>query len=189
MPLLRVWPAMLAVALTACATVPPTPPERSYGGRFVATAISGQQRDSVSGRFNIEIRGNQQLIDLATPVGTTLARIEIEPGRARVTDGKMQGLTGPNADELVAQALGWQLPIAGLPYWLEGRPDPARASQLRRMSDGATEIEQDGWNILISETAEATGRPRRLQLDRQAAAGNEPKVSVRLVVDTPDAAP
>jgi len=179
---------MLAVLVAACASVPPSPPERSFAGRFVATAINREQHDSVSGRFYVEIRGNQQSIDLATPVGTTLARIEIEPGRARVTDGKMQGLTGPNADELVEQALGWKLPIAGLPYWLEGRPDPARPSQIRRMSDGATELEQDGWNIRITETIDASGRPRRLQLDRDTPTGG-PKLSVRLAIDTSDAAP
>ena len=188
MPLSRACLAMLSCLVAACATVPPSPPDRSFAGRFVATAVAGEQRDSVSGRFYVDIRGSQQSIDLATPVGTTLARIEIEPGRARVTDGKMQGLTGPNADELVEQALGWRLPISGLPYWLEGRPDPARSSQLRRMSDGATEIEQDGWNILISETVGATGRPRRLQLDRDTSTGR-PKLSVRLVLDTPDNAP
>jgi outer membrane lipoprotein LolB len=180
--------AMLTCVVAACATVPASPPDRSFAGRFVATAVSGEHRDSVSGRFYIEIRGNQQSIDLATPVGTTLARIEIEPGRARVTDGKMQGLTGPNADELVEQALGWRLPISGLPYWLEGRADPARSSQVGRMSDGATEIEQDGWNIRVSETVEVTGHPRRLQLDRDPSPGG-PKLSVRLVIDTRDTAP
>jgi outer membrane lipoprotein LolB len=187
MALSRACLAMLTLVVAACATVPQTPPERSYAGRFVVTAVAGEQRDSASGRFYVEIRGNQQSIDLSTVVGTTLARIEIEPGRARVTDGKLQGLTGPNADELVEQAIGWKLPISGLPYWLEGRPDPARSSQLRRTSDGATEIEQDGWNIRISETAQTTGRPRRLQLDRDTSGG--PKLSLRLVIDAPDNAP
>ena len=124
MPPLRAWVAMLVIALGACATTPPSAPERSYAGRFSAMAVSGERRDSVSGRFLIEIRGQQQLIELATPVGTTLARIEIEPGRATVTDGKLLGVSGPNADELVEQALGWRLPVAGLSHWLEGPPRP-----------------------------------------------------------------
>ncbi|HTN47923.1 MAG TPA: outer membrane lipoprotein LolB [Burkholderiaceae bacterium] len=181
MPLLRGCAALLVLALAGCASAPRAPPERSYSGRFVAAATSGEQRNSVSGLFIVEIRGSQQLIELATPVGTTLARIEIEPGRARVTDGKLQGLSGPNADGLVEQALGWPLPIGGLPYWLEGRPDPGRGGDLVRGADGGRQIEQDGWVIRISETSEA-GRPRRLQLDRPADR-DQPAVSLRLIVD------
>ena len=177
--------AIIAIALSACATTPRSAPERSYAGRFVATADSGERRDSVSGRFLIEIRGQQQLIELATPVGTTLARIEIEPGHATVTDGKLQGISGPDADELLQQALGWRLPVTGLSHWLEGQPDPARKASISREGERISEIRQDGWIIRITEVSGPAQRPRRLQFDRAASAA-EPGVSVRLIIESPD---
>lgn len=177
--------AIIAIALSACATTPRSAPERSYAGRFVATADSGERRDSVSGRFLIEIRGQQQLIELATPVGTTLARIEIEPGHATVTDGKLQGISGPDADELLQQALGWRLPVTGLSHWLEGQADPARKASISREGERISEIRQDGWIIRITEVSGPAQRPRRLQFDRAASAA-EPGVSVRLIIESAD---
>ena len=180
----RPWIALLALALGACATPPTAPPERTYAGRFAAIAVNGAQRDSVSGRFTIEVRGERRTIDLATPVGTTIARIEIEPGRASATGPQLQTVTGPNADELVERLLGWSLPVAGLVDWINGRPVPERPAKTRRDGDRISEIEQDGWTIRISEYSPTTARPSRLVMDR-APTATDPAVSVRVIVDDP----
>lgn len=173
---------VLALALSACAT--PAPPERSTSGRFAAIAELGERRESVSGRFTVEVRGALQSIELATPVGTTVARIEIEPGRASATGPQMQTTTGPDADDLVLRATGWRLPVAGLPDWIEGRPAPQRPARTEREGNRISLIEQDGWTIRIQEVSATTERPRRLLLERP---GNsiDPAVSVRLIVDEP----
>jgi len=181
----RLWLAGLAltVALAGCATTPP-PVERSYNGRFSAQAQGNGRPSSVSGRFTVEVRGTQQVIDLATPVGTTLARIEIEPGRATATGPEMQMASGPDADQLIERLLGWRLPVSGLADWLEGRPEPSRPARTQMGGERISRIEQDGWTILIEEYSTVTNRPRRLQLDRPMLNG-EPAVSVRLIVDDP----
>lgn len=177
--------AAAALVLGACAT-PTTAPERTFAGRFAATSVDGERRDSVSGRFSIEVRGTRQTIDLATPIGTTIARIEIEPGRASATGPQMQTATGPDADELVERLLGWRLPVAGLSDWIDGRPVPARPARTQRNGDRITEIEQDGWIIRIAEYSSITARPRQLVMERPPA-GLAPALSVRLIVD--DTAP
>jgi len=181
----RPWlPALaLALAVAGCATAP-VPAERSYAGRFFAIAQGDGRPSSVSGRFTVEVRGSRQLIDLATPVGTTVARIEIEPGRATAVGPQLQTATGPNADELIEQLLGWRLPVSGLADWLEGRPEPSRPARTERSGDRISVIEQDGWTIRIDEYSAATNRPSRLALDRPVA-GHQPSVSVRLIVDDP----
>jgi outer membrane lipoprotein LolB len=181
----RTWlVALIALVLAACAT-PSVPPERAYSGRFSATAVdASRQNSSVSGRFTVEVRGNRQLIDLATPVGTTVARIEIEPGSAQATGPQLQTVTGPDADELVERLLGWRLPVTGLADWLEGRPEPTRPARTQMSGERLSTIEQDGWTIHIDEYSTATNRPRRLSLERPMA-GREPAVSVRLIVDDP----
>lgn len=174
---------VLTALLAACATVV-TPPDRSYAGRFSATAILGEQRESVAGRFNLEVRGARQTLDLATPLGTTLARIDVEPGNARATGSQMQELRGPDAEALTEQLLGWRLPVGGLADWIEGRPAPGRAARVERDGARIVLIEQDGWTIHLPESLETVARPRRLLLER-AAAPNTPAVSVRLIVDEP----
>jgi outer membrane lipoprotein LolB len=181
------WHAPLAfvitLALGACAT-PTVVPERAHSGRFVATAEQGDQRSSVSGRFTIEVRADQQLIELASPIGTTMARVEISPGRASATGPQMQTETGPDADVLVTRLFGWRLPVRGLADWIDGRPDPSRPARVERDGDRITRIDQDGWTIRIAEIFPASSRPRLLLMDRPPSAG-DPAVSVRLVVDDP----
>lgn len=177
--------ALAVVALvTACATPTLAPPDRSYSGRFSATTTAGEKRENVSGRFNLEIRGSQQVLELASPLGTTVARIEVGPGGARATGAQMQDVRGPNADVLTEQLLGWPLPVSGLADWIEGRPVPDRVARVEREAGHVVLIEQDDWTIRLSEPFESAARPRRLVLER-AAASNAPAVTLRLVVDEP----
>ncbi len=180
---LRAALAALALWLSACAT-PAPPPERVYSGRFAATAANGERRDSVSGRFTLEVRGARQTIDLATPVGTTVARIEIEPGQATATGPQLQTVSGPDADRLVEDLIGWRLPVAGLADWIDGRPSPVRPSSTQREGGRVSEIVQDGWTIRYAEYSSVTQRPRRLLLER-APVDAGPALSVRLIVDEP----
>lgn len=171
----------LALGLMGCAVAPPAL-ERAYSGRFVAMAQANGRPSSASGRFTVEVRGPLRVIDLATPVGTTVARIEIEPGRATATGPQMQTASGPDADELVERLLGWRLPVSGLADWLEGRPEPTRAARTVKEDGRISTIEQDGWTIRIEAHSAVTGKPSRLSLDRPMVDG-QPAVSVRLVVD------
>lgn len=172
--------AACALLLAACASTPP--PERIYSGRFAATAERGAERQSVSGRFTVAVQGPRQVLELATPVGTTVARVQIEPGRATATGPGQLSISGTDADALIEQTLGWRLPVAGLADWLAGRPDPARPSTWLAPD---RRFEQDGWTVSIEERA-AAGTPRRLLLERPQRAA-EPAVTVRLIVDDPSA--
>ena len=181
----------LAVALTsalllaACATTPSvSSADRAYTGRFAVTTAFGEKRENISGRFNFEVRGPQQVLELASPLGTTVARIEIEPGSARATGAGMQEVRGADADALTEQLLGWRLPVSGLADWIEGRPVAQRAARLQRDGDRVVLIEQDGWEIRLSEYFEGLSRPRRLALERPAAP-DAPSVLLRLIVDEP----
>jgi len=182
--------ALLLASLTllsACATPARAPADRAYTGRFAVTTTSAEQRENVSGRFGLEIRGLQQILELSSPLGTTVARIEIEPGGARATGAQMQEVRGASADALTEKLLGWPLPVSGLADWIEGRPAPSRVARLEREGGRIVLLEQDGWTIHVPEYFEvigATDRPRRLVLERPAAASS-PSVVLRLIVDDP----
>ena len=175
---------VLTLVLSACATAPAVAPDRLHAGRFVASTTQGSERSSVSGRYSIEVRGSNQIIELGSPIGTTLARFEIVPGRATVTGPQLQTETGADADALVERMFGWRLPVRGLADWVDGRPDPGRPARVTRDGDRITEIEQDGWVIRITEFFASGQRPRLLLMER-ASAGPNPAVSVRIVVDDP----
>lgn len=178
---------MLSVILVAgCATTPETASDRLYTGRFSAVAVHGDKRESVSGRFSVEVRGDRQRVDLATPLGTTVARIEIGPEGANASGPGMQDARGPDADALAEQLLGWRLPVSGLPDWIEGRPVPTRPAVVGHDAARLVLIEQDGWTVRIAETFTASGRPRLIVLER-AASPLAPGVILRLVVDDPAA--
>lgn len=172
------------VLLGACATPYRTPADRAHSGRFAVTTALGEQRESVSGRFSLEVRGPQQILELASPLGTTVARIEIEPGGARATGARLQEIRGADADALTEQLLGWPLPVSGLADWIEGRPVPQRVARIERDGGRIVLLEQDGWTIRLPEYFESAARPRRLVLERPAAA-NTPSVILRLIVDEP----
>jgi len=181
----RVFALLAFVALvSACATTPPSPADRSYTGRFSATTSLGEQRESASGRFSLEIRGQQQVLELSSPLGTTVARIEIEPGAARATGAQMREVHGPDADAITEQLLGWPLPVSGLTDWIEGRPTPQGRARVERDAGRVTLIEQDGWTIRFPEYSDSTARPRRLVLERGALV-RVPSVTLRLVLDEP----
>ena len=173
--------------LTACATPARSPSDRAYTGRFAVTTAQAEQRENASGRFGLEIRGLQQVLELSSPLGTTVARIEIEPGGARATGARMQEVRGVDADALTEQLLGWPLPVSGLADWIEGRPVASRVARIEREGGRIVLLEQDGWTIRLSEYFEvvgATERPRRLVLERPASA-KAPSVVLRLIVDEP----
>jgi outer membrane lipoprotein LolB len=175
---------LFAVLIAGCATAPETSPDRAYTGRFSALATQGDKRESVSGRFSVEVRGDRQRIDLSTPLGTTVARIEVGPEGARASGPGMQEARGSDADALAEQLLGWRLPVSGLPDWIEGRPVPSRPARMERDGSRPVLIEQDGWTVRIAETFATSGRPRLIVLER-AAAPVAPGVVLRLVVDDP----
>jgi len=178
--------ALFTVVLAGCAAAPATTPDRIHTGRFSAIATLGDKRDSVSGRFSVEVRGDRQRVDLATPLGTTVARIEVGPDGASASGPGMPEARGPDADALAEQLLGWRLPVSGLPDWIDGRPVPSRPARVERDGNRPTLIEQDGWTVRIAETFAASDRPRLIVLER-AASPLAPGVVLRLVVDDPAA--
>ena len=177
---------LIAAVLAGCATAPATPPDRLYTGRFSAVATKADRRETISGRFSLEVRGDRQRIDLATPLGTTVARIEVGPDGASARGPGMQETRGSDADALAEQLLGWRLPVSGLPDWIEGRPAASRPARVERDGNRPVLIEQDGWTVRLAETFEPSGRPRLVVLER-AATPFAPGVVLRLVVDDPAA--
>jgi outer membrane lipoprotein LolB len=207
---MRAGLAALAAAalLAACAGLPTGPaPERVHSGRFSLTADNGTQRENVAGRFTLAVLRGALTLDLATPLGTTLASLHSDARGAVLTvaeaaaagDGPdappaqrgPRELRGPDAEALALDTLGWTLPFGGIRDWILGRPAPGQP--VRQAS--AEGFEQDGWTIRVLERFEGSALPRRLLFERaaQAPASGSPRpapaITLRLVLDAPVASP
>lgn len=182
----------LVAGLAGCATLPaPTDSDRVHAGRFAATTTLDGKRENTTGRFQLRVDRERLLLDLASPIGTTLARIESGPAgvvlRTPGDDGRE--VRSRDAEALAQEVLGWPLPVAGIGDWIEGRPVPSRPSRPQAGADGTTGFEQDGWTIAIAERFDS-GAPRRVVMTRpaqSAAAGAPaaPAITLRLVLDEP----
>lgn len=164
-------------------------PLRSYSGRFALTATAADQKENVSGRFALAVHRKGITLDLVSPLGNTLARVQTENGAATLTapqaDGTLRTVHGSSAEALAEQILGWTLPVSGLPAWIEGRPVDDRPSMVEPQGGGpAQTIYQDGWTIRILDRFEGSTVPRLLDIQRPAA-GAAPAVQLRTVVEAP----
>jgi outer membrane lipoprotein LolB len=184
--------ALVATALwvAACTTLPAVSEgERVHAGRFAATTTLDGRSENTTGRFTLTVGADRLVVDLASAIGTTLARIESGPEGAvlRAAGNGASEVRGRDAAALAEQVLGWPMPVAGIGHWIVGRPDPRRPSRAITDTEGVTAFEQDGWRIEIAEQFE-NGSPRRLVMTRPARAGTTiapaaPAVTLRIVLD------
>jgi outer membrane lipoprotein LolB len=178
---------VIAATLAACASSPPARGVRQvHQGRFSATFNLSGRTENNTGRFALAIYGDGLTLDLASPLGNSVARIETSPGRAKMSyvdaNGNPQTAQGTNADDLAQKILGWRVPMSGIRDWIDGRPDPARPST--SLSDGG--FEQGGWTVRVLERFAADGAPRLLAFERPATP-DSPAVNLRLVLEEPSA--
>ncbi len=127
---------------------------------------------------------------LLSPLGQTLAQIQLNPDGASLTTSEHQSYHAANVESLTEQVLGWHLPLEGLQYWVQGVNSPVTASEIDLDIDGrAVAIRQDGWDIDYSsyfpaqavhvtqtQSGAQAGRPRLLRLKRG-------DLQIKLVVD------
>lgn len=191
---LRVWTragqclaaglALLAVA--ACTTIPrPTgdiaADAFARGGRFAITATEADgAQQAVQGGFIWRDDGTRYRLDLTTPLGSTEARVEGQPGTAMLTRANGTSLQAADPDTLAEDALGSPVPVSGLRDWLRGNPGQPAPTDLQNDAQGRpTAFSQRGWQARLSRY-DAQG-PQLLVLERQEAGR---RIVVRLVVDT-----
>ena len=149
-------------------------------GRFAITSeYFGQAPDAVQGGFVWIQSGRAQQLDLADPLGSTLARVDIQPGSARLVRANGSVELAQDPDALLAKALGSTVPVSGLVYWLKGQVGPVPAQVTERDDQGRPlSFVQDGWRVQLSRYDDQG--PMLLRMNRSQA---NRSISVRLVVD------
>ena len=153
----------------------------AYHGRF---AVRYDDRlgnpQNVYGNFDWQEHGDDVSLELRSPLGQTLAVVKSTP-RASL-DPNRPTQYAPDVGDLMQKTLGFELPLAGLRYWLLPTAAPATPAQtVRDPADGTRvkQIRQDGWTIdyLAYADAPATG-VKRVNLVRAT-----PPLDIKLVLD------
>lgn len=132
---------VLAVLLSACASVPDATPVLS--GRLavsVAASVTGPAR-GFNAAFDLKGDGQTGRLDLSTPLGPRLGTATWTPGEAVLDDGR--GLRRyPDLSALAQDLLGEPLPLQALPDWLRGLPWAGAAH-----TQGEAGFSQLGWSL------------------------------------------
>jgi outer membrane lipoprotein LolB len=177
-----------ALALTACAGLPPErpvstvifPPTRaSFEAAGRLSVRHGA--DALTANFRWRHDGDRDELDLVSPLGQTVARLSGGRGgvELRTADGRIA--TGADWAALTTRSLDWSLPVDGLAFWIQGAPRPGAPFESELSPDGTPSVmRQDGWTIVYQSFApDAAGvaRPTRMML-------SYPGIELRLAVDS-----
>ncbi len=162
--------------LAGCASPPLAPPASTSfacNGRFSVRyqEIKGVQSRArnIYGRFAWRDDGKAVTLRLLSPLGQTLAMIQLSALGAVLELPNRPAQVADNADELMKTALGFSLPVTGLRHWLRVPAGGTRREQIR----------QDGWTIdYLSYTEAPVVRVQRMNLTRDDAS-----IEVKLVLE------
>lgn len=176
--LLTLLPVFL---LGGCATAPvaeqrPGQAEAPFAFNGRVAVKQGDTHDSAGMRW-VHHDAEDEILLLA-PLGQTLARIHRD-GREVTLDAPGKHYAAQDMEGLMQQALGWQIPLSGLRYWVNALPAPEGEFEVERSTNGQLSLlRQQGWEISYSRYAALTedALPLRMNLKRDG-------VEVLLLID------
>lgn len=189
---------LVLFGLAGCATSPEQPSladtQATY--RQHLASLENIKSFALQGRFGVQMEGrgysastNWQHetagdnLEIFSPIGSKLATIVSEKNGVVLINSEGKSLQAGNVEQLTQQALGWTLPMQGLPDWVLGRPsaNPLSAKAEASEWDAAGRLlrmKQDGWEIEYLQYAavESFQLPTKLSL-------RNPRLYLKFVVE------
>ncbi len=178
-------PVVVALALGAsvagCASLAPElAPAETFS--LVGRVAVRYGAEAASGRVTWRHGDATDDLLIASPLGQGIAEITRRDGVYTLVTARDERFTAADPERLTEQALGWTLPLRGLPDWVQGRPQPGFDAEPRYEGGRLAELRQLGWTIEYSGY-DASGRlPTRLRLRRG-------DLDIRLAIDEWQRAP
>lgn len=152
----------VVLLLAACAQQPLKPPSEGFAAQGRVNIRS--QNDANTATFDWLATPQQDVLSLATPLGTTLAELTIDYQNDAIVSATLKhGQTTDVADDpeaLLQKVSGLTLPVSGMRWWLRGQPDP-----LLPFTGADDAFTQSGWLINASDYREGT-LPYKVELTR-----------------------
>lgn len=154
------------------------------GGRLSVQYQQAGKDEFLHGSFTWKQDGKRSDIALLSPLGQIIATIAITPNGATLTESGKTPRMANDVDALVAQTLGWPLPIAGLRQWLQGFATDNNNQAFVAGNNGDRVTTRDGWQLSYANWQQDSAGERyakRLDLVRQTDQAG--KVEIRVVID------
>lgn len=194
---LRAAAVLFFAVLAGCQTTPTaTGPALAYsetidiGGRFTTQYEQNGKPQSISGSFEWSQKPDQTVVTLLSPLGQTVATITSTAHGATLLQADRPAKSAPDVDALVAQTLGWPLPVSSLRNWMQGRATGSDGSRIVATPQWTKTIDTaDGWRLqyLGWQDNEAGGKdgpsiPKRIDMERDTSYAG--RVQMRLVISS-----
>lgn len=176
----RTWllALLLPLALIGCASAPPSaqlPSEMVQAFALQGRVSIRYGAESLSGQLDWRADVASDEVLLSSPLGQGIASIRRHDGGVSLIRPGQPMVTAESVEMLTLSELGFRLPLTGLRYWVQARPDPARASKMHfSAAGGVDQIAQDGWKI--DYLAFQGNLPRKIHISRE-------DLEIRLVID------
>ena len=185
---------LMSLVLSACAVRPPVPEVDDRPGEFERHQARVQALDpwALTGRLALDADGQQWHtnvrwresgdqfdIRLFGPFGRDAGRVMGDGSGAALRAPDGGEFHAPDVDQLVAESLGWRIPVSGLRYWVRGLPAPGSVFDHRLDEAGRlAALEQSGWTVQYQRYRNdlEPALPDRLELTYQ-------DIRLRLLVD------
>jgi outer membrane lipoprotein LolB len=95
-----------------------------------------------------QIDSTHYIIHLFGPLGIGAVTITGKPNQVTLIDSKNQSFAAKNPESLIENALGFQIPVSNLYYWIRGLPSPGKTAKTKRDSfNHLIQTSQPGWNV------------------------------------------
>jgi len=146
-------------------------------GRLVVNA----RQHRFSGGIRWQHTGQSDEIYLFSPLGQIVAEIFRDQTGVRLVTSEPAVYQARDAEYLTSQVLGWELPLAGMQFWVRGDHFPGTVAEKDLGKNGRTvAIRQDGWQVVYRnyypEQEGISVLPKLLEFSR-------PDVKMKLLVD------
>lgn len=190
--------SLISISLTACTTVTTQPAKFTTAQTISANQMQQQNQNrlisnwTVRGRIAVQMaqnggsasvywkqQGQNYLIELFGPLGAGAVYLNGMPGQIVLTSSKGQRLQAATPEILLHQALGWNLPVTNLNYWIRGVPAPGFTLSRSFNDQGQlSQLQQNGWQINYFNYLTENNRalPQYMTLTRQG-------LTVKIIID------
>jgi outer membrane lipoprotein LolB len=163
--------------LNGCASLSSEhPPLASDDFEVQARVAVRYGKDSATGHVAWRHQAESDELIISNPLGQGVAQLNRiqQKYNLRTADGREYSAADP--ESLTEEALGWRLPLVGLPQWIRGRPLAGVPFEGEQTKGRYSELRQSGWRIDYLAYDEALNLPARLRLRRE-------DLDIRLAVD------
>ena len=184
--------AAFSMTLNACSTSPTISNTQSSKARVL------QEQVQLGGRISIQYQQREQpetiildyewqqapkelFITLSSPIGT-VATIEQNSQGATLKQAKQEPRTAMDIEQLLADSLGWSIPVTGLKGWLQGF-DIQNGKAIAVPAQNYFQLQTQGWQLQFVSWQEDAGIAHPTRIDLQRFTEELGEVKIRILID------